>query len=216
MTLQPVKKVAMNTHRLKTVRTSSQISEVIAPGRETFAMIEKSALFDLDNLMKTDVNAARLIVALVRHLENGSDGVVIVSNKGLQEILEVSESTVARALRVLIKGNWIQRMRVGGAHAIAVNKSVAWVGARGKMDRAVFSATVIAVRSEQDEHALSAPVLKQVPMTQEGEHVLPVGSDPEPPAQGMLEGVVPVTVQSAKKPPAKHWRKPSLQKNKGA
>lgn len=213
MTLNAVKRVDMNTHRLKPVRTAAKIAEVIAPSRETFAMIEKSALFDLDNLMKTDVNAARLIVALVRHLEGGSDGVVIVSNKGLQEILEVSESTVARALRVLIKGNWIQRMRVGGAHAIAVNKSVAWVGTRGKMDRAVFSATVIAVRSEQDQHALSSPVLKQVPMTQEGDHVLPIGSEPEPPAQGMLEGVEPVTIKASKKPPAKHWRKPSLQQN---
>lgn len=176
-------------------------------------MIEKTALYDLDLLMKTDVNAARLVVALVRHLETGSDGVVIVSNKGLQEILGVSESTVARALRTLIKGNWIQRMRIGGAHAIAVNKSVAWVGARGKMDRAVFSATVIAVRSEQDELALSAPKLKQIPTVYEGEHVLPIGSDPEPPAQGMLDGVEPVTIKSSKKQPAKHWRKPSITKN---
>lgn len=211
MTLPTVTEVEMNTHRLKPVRTASKIVDVIAPSRETFAMIEKTALFDLDCLMKTDVNAARLIVALVRHLESGSDGVVIVSNKGLQEILGVSESTVARALRTLIKGNWIQRMRVGGAHAIAVNKSVAWVGTRGKMDRAVFSATVIAVRSEQDDHALSAPLLKQVPMTQEGEHVLAIGNEPEPPAQGMLDGVEPVTIKSPKKQPAKHWRKPSLQ-----
>lgn len=194
----------MTTQRLKTVRTSSKLAEVIAPGHDSFAMIEKTALYDLDLLMKTDVNAARLVVALVRHLESGSDGVVIVSNKGLQEILGVSESTVARALRTLIKGNWIQRMRIGGAHAIAVNKSVAWVGARGKMDRAVFSATVIAVRSEQDEQALSAPQLKQIPTVYDGEQILPVGEDPEPPAQAMLEGMAPV---AARKPPAKHWRK---------
>lgn len=213
MTLRPVKKVSMETHRLKPVRAGSKIADVVAPSRETFAMIEKTALFDLDGLMKTDVNAARLVIALVRHLESGSDGVVIVSNKGLQEILGVSESTVARALRTLIKANWIQRMRVGGAHAIAINKAVAWVGTRGKMDRAVFSATVIAVRSEQDEHALSAPVLKQIPMTQEGEHVIPIGNDPEPPAQVMLDGVEPATITSSKKPPARHWRKPSLPKN---
>lgn len=190
--------------RIKPVRTAVPISEVIAPGRETFAMIEKTALFDLDMLMKRDVHAARLLIALVRHLESGSDGVVVVSNKGLQEILNVSESTVARALRTLISGKWVQRMKIGGAHALAVNKAVAWVGHRGKMDRAVFSATVIAVRSEQDEVALSTEQLCQVPITQEGEHVLPIGVDPDPPAQNLLEGLEPAT--ATKKAPAKHWR----------
>lgn len=171
-------------------------------------MIEKTALFDLDSLMNKDVHAARILIALVRHLESGSDGVVVVSNKGLQEILNVSESTIARALRTLIAGNWVQRMKIGGAHALAVNKAVAWVGNRGAMNRAVFSATVIAVRSEQDEIALSATKLRQVPITQEGEHVLPVGTEPEPPAQQLLVGLEPATAKQ--KAPAKHWRKPVI------
>lgn len=194
--------------RLKAVRSSKNIAEVISPGNATFAMVEKQALFELDTLMKKDVNAARILIAIVRYLEPGSDGVVVVSNKGLQQMLGMSESTVARALRQLISGKWVQRMKVGGAHALAVNKAVAWVGPRGDMDRAVFSATVIAVRSEQDEKALKTTTLKQVPMTQDGEQVIPIGDEPDPPAQGLLEGVEPAT---AKKPPAKHWRRKKSQ-----
>lgn len=200
--------------RLKAVKSSGNIAAVISPGHETFAMLEKQALYELDALMKKDVHAARILMALVRHLESGSDGVVVVSNKGLQQMLDMSESTVARALRQLIAGNWVQRMKVGGAHALAVNKAVAWVGPRGNMDKAVFSATVIAVRSEQDEKALATTKLKQVPMTHEGEHVIAIGDEPDPPAQHLLEGLEPVT--ATKKAPAKHWRgkkKPELLKS---
>ena len=89
-----------------------------------------------------------------------------------------------------------------------------WVGPRGNMDKAVFSATVIAVRSEQDEKALATTKLKQVPMTHEGEHVIAIGDEPDPPAQHLLEGLEPVT--ATKKAPAKHWRgkkKPELLKS---
>lgn len=191
--------------RLKAVRSSKTDPEkVIAPSHETFAMVEKQALFDMDALMKKDVHAARILMLLVRHLESGSEGVVVVSNKGLQKMLSISESTVARAMRLLIAGNWVQRMRIGGAHALAVNKAVAWVGPRGEMDKAVFSATVIAIREEQETKALETTKLKKVPITHDGEHVLSVGEEPDPPAQTLLEGMEPVT---AKRAPAKHWRK---------
>ncbi len=139
------------------------ISDVIQPNHANFAMVEKVALYNLDKLMQTDMQAARMIVSLVRLLENGSGGIVVASNTALQELLGVSESTVARALRTLIKGNWIQRIKIGGAHAIAINKTVAWVGPRGQMEHAVFNATVIASRTEQDDAALDPGEIKKIP-----------------------------------------------------
>lgn len=151
------------------------LSQVIQAGPAHFAMVEKQALHNLDSLMREDMNAARLIVSLIRLLEPGTGGVIVISRKTIQELLGVSESTVARCLRTLSNGGWVQRMRIGGAYALAVNKTVAWVGPRGEMDRAVFSATVVASRSEQDEAGLNPPALKQLPMTQLDESVLPAG-----------------------------------------
>jgi AraC-like DNA-binding protein len=151
------------------------LSQVIQSGPVHFAMVEKEALHNLDSLMREDMNAARLIISLIRLLEPGNGGVVVISRKTIQELLNVSESTVARCLRTLSSGGWVQRMRIGGAYALAVNKAVAWVGPRGEMDRAVFSATVVASRSEQDEAALNPPVLKQFPMTQVDESTLLAG-----------------------------------------
>ena len=154
-------------------------------------MVEKQALHNLDNLMRQDMNAARLIVSLIRLLEPGSGGVIVISRKTIQELLDVSPSTVARCLRTLSSGGWVQRMRVGGAYALAVNKTVAWVGPRGEMDRAVFSATVVASRSEQDEAALNPPVLKQFPITQLDESVLPTG-EANPSTQELMRSFEPV------------------------
>ena len=114
----------------------SPISQVVQP-RANFAMIEKVALHNLDKLMQEDMQAARLVMSLIRLMEPGSGGIVVASNKSLQELLGVSESTVARALRSLVKGNWVQRIRIAGAHALAINKTVAWVGPRSDGTRGV-------------------------------------------------------------------------------
>lgn len=177
--------------KLKAVN-GNPLSAVIHPGNATFAMVEKVALYNLDKLMQEDMQAARLVMSLVRLMEPGSGGIVVASNKSLQELLSVSESTVARALRTLVKGNWIQRIRVAGAHAIAINKTVAWVGPRGQMEHAVFNATVIASRSEQDEYGLNPGELKQIPIAHPDEAVLPIGVEPDPPSQPGLDGVSPV------------------------
>jgi hypothetical protein len=172
--------------KLKAV-IGSPISQVIQPGRANFAMIEKVALHNLDQLMQEDMQAARLVMSLIRLMEPGSGGIVVASNKSLQELLGVSESTVARALRTLVKGNWVQRIRVAGAHALAINTTVAWVGPRGQMEHAVFQATVVASRSEQDEYALNPGELKKIPVAHPTEAVLPVG-ETEPPAQELIPG----------------------------
>ena len=55
------------------------------------------------------------------------------------------------------------------------------------MEHAVFNATVIASRSEQDAAGINPGELKQLPMAPPGEVVLPVGQT-EPPAQELIPG----------------------------
>lgn len=182
--------------KLKAVEGAS-FSQVVHPGRANFAMIEKVALHNLDQLMQEDMQAARLVMSLIRLMEPGSGGIVVASNKSLQELLGVSESTIARALRTLVKGHWVQRIRVAGAHALAINKAVAWVGPRGQMEHAVFSATVVASRSEQDAAGIDPGQLRQLPVALQDETVLPVGSS-EPPAQELIPGTEQVARLSSK------------------
>lgn len=163
------------------------ISQVIQPGHAHFAMIEKSALHNLDELMQTDMQAARLIMSIIRLMEPGGGGVVVISRASMAELLGVSLPTVQRALKTLVQGQWVHRLKIGGAYALAVNKAVAWVGPRGQMNHAVFGATVIASRSEQDAAGLNPGQLRQLPTAFPGEAVLPVGQA-TPPAQELIPG----------------------------
>ncbi|PIF25184.1 hypothetical protein CLU88_4559 [Acidovorax sp. 56] len=165
------------------------ISQVIQPGQAHFAMVEKAALYNLDELMRKDMQAARLIVSLIRLMEPGSGGVVVISRASMAELLGVSLPTVQRALKTLVDGCWVHRIKIGGAYALAVNKAVAWVGPRGQLSHAVFSATVIASRSEQDAAGLNPGQLRQIPTALPGEAVLPYGNEPDPPSQPGLDGI---------------------------
>ena len=176
--------------------TTAKSLESSAPSQAHFAMIEKTALHNLDVLMSKDMQAARMVVSLIRLLEPGSGGVVVASNKTLQSLLKISESTVKRALRTLIEGHWVQRMRIGGAHALAINRAVAWVGPRGQLDHAVFGATVIASREEQDAMALDPGQLRQIPVAHAWEVALPAGDEPPPPSQMGLAGMEPAVART--------------------
>ena len=161
-----------------------------------YAMLEMRALEDLQELMHRAPRAAQLAVCLIRHMRPGSGGVVLASRETMRELLGCSMPTVERALRVLIQEGWVQRIKIGGAHALAINSRVAWVGPRGDIQHAVFEATVIAGRSEQDAVALNPPPARHLPIVQAGEQALPYGDGLPPPAQSLLAGVEPAVGQA--------------------
>lgn len=175
--------------RLKTVM-GAPINSVVTTGPMTFSMIEKAALLEMDQLIAKEPTAARILNHLIRLTEPGTGGVVVISRATLAAMLGVSDPTVGRAIRVLVEGRWVQRLRVGGAYALAVNTAVAWTGPRGDMERAVFKATVVASRTEQDADALSLTTadLRRAPTRLPGEYVLPV-SEAAPPAQEVIPGL---------------------------
>lgn len=158
----------------------------------TWAQISLAASEDLRGLIGREPKAAQLILALIEFMEPGSGGVVVASRTTMAEIIGASVPTVARALKLLMDEGWCQRIRVGGAPALAINHRVAWVGGRGDIQHAVFGATVIASRSEQDAMALTPPPMRQVPTIRRGEVPLMQGLGQEPPSQPELEGVPPV------------------------
>ena len=127
-------------------------------------MIELTALEGMQGLIDRAPQAARLLVSLIRRMSPGSAGVVVISREAMREILGVSMPTVERALRVLISEGWVHRIRIGSASALAINRQVAWIGPRGELQHAVFDATVIASRSEQDELSLNPPPMQRVPI----------------------------------------------------
>jgi len=155
----------------------------------TWAMLELQALEALQDLVRRAPRAAELVMLLIRYMRPGSGGVVLASRETMRELMGCSMPTVERALRVLISEGWVQRIKVGGAHALAINSRVAWVGPRGDLSHAVFEATVIASRSEQDAASLTPPAARQLPIVQHGDEVLAHGDGLPPPSQPGLDGI---------------------------
>lgn len=157
----------------------------------TWAQINLEAAEDLRDLVMRNKWAAALVLALIERMDMRGGGVVICSRETMKELLQCSMPTVDRALKLIIEEGWVQRIKVGGASALAINSRVAWVGSRGDLPHAVFSATVIASRSEQDAIALNPPPMRQIPVLQPGEEPYPVGEGRKPPSQPDLKEIPP-------------------------
>ena len=160
----------------------------------TWAQLNLAASEDLRGLIDRMPKAAKLILLLIEHMQPGSGGVVVVSRATMAEMINASLPTIDRALKLLADEGWVQKMRIGGAFALAVNHRVAWIGNRGDIQHAVFGATVIASRSEQDALGLSPPAVRQVPMLHPGEMPLLQGPGLDPPSQPELDGMPPVVI----------------------
>ena len=165
------------------------------PITQHFAMLELASLEGLAELVREAPKAAELIVQLIRRMQPGAGGVVIASRETMRELLGSSMPTVDRALKVLIEGGWVQRIKVGGTPALAINHRVAWIGPRGDLQHAVFGATVIASRSEQDALSLSPPPMKTVPILQQGEQPVAHGEGLPPPSQPGLDGIPQAAIE---------------------
>ena len=76
---------------------------------------------DLRGLMRRNRWAAELVLAFIERMEPGGGGVVAASRQTMREILGCSMPTVERALRTIINEGWAQRIRIGGANALAIN-----------------------------------------------------------------------------------------------
>ena len=176
------------------LKVSQKIGGTIST-KMRFAMVELDALEYMGELIKRAPNSAQLLVKLIRMMSPHSGGVIVVSRETMREIMGCSMPTVDRALKLLMEEGWVQRIRIGGASALAINHRVAWVGDRGEIQHAVFGATVVASRSEQDALSLNPPELKKVPIIQQDENVIAVGSGAAPPVQSFLDGVEPVFEQ---------------------
>jgi hypothetical protein len=106
----------------------------------------------------------------------------------------VHERTVRRALGDLVKGRWIQVVKVNGPGTVAayvVNAKVAWTQSRDKLSTATFYTTVIADRDDQEDVDSLTGELRLLPRLLKGEGQLPTGAGLPPPSEPALPGLEP-------------------------
>lgn len=115
-----------------------------------FVQLSRSYLHQMRKLARKSPIAHEILYYLVEHMGRTTNA-VICSYTTLCEITGVSRPTVGRAIKLLKDDNWIDAVKVGNANAYCVNERVFWQAGRNQRKYAIFSATVIASATEQDE-----------------------------------------------------------------
>lgn len=153
-------------------------AEIGAPvhGRlKRFTQLENNALDDWADLAMRKPRANALLIILIKHMQDGN--VVTVAQSLIGKLMGCSVDTVQRAIKDLVKENWIQVIYLngsGGVASYAVNSAVAWAQPREQLREAafhtaLFGSRVIADRSLQPASTLNVTKLKKVPQLIDGQ-----------------------------------------------
>lgn len=142
---------------------------------QDFVQVGRKQLNNMRVLVRKSPLAAEILFFLIDKatVRGNTSNAVIMSPATFQEVTGYSRASITRAIKVLKDGNWIQAVKIGGAHAYAVNERVAWREAGNKRQYATFSATVIAAASEQPAGVVGDKTkLNKVPVLQGRERAL--------------------------------------------
>jgi DNA-binding transcriptional regulator YhcF (GntR family) len=157
-----------------------------------WAQVDRAAIEEWGKLMLVNARAASLLAFLVARMQEGNS--VTTSQKTLGKLMGVHERTVRRALGDLVKGKWIQVVRLNGPGTVAsyvVNAKVAWTQSRDKLRTATFYTTVIADCDDQEDVDSLTGELRLLPRLLKGEGQLPTGPGLPPPSEPALPGLEP-------------------------
>lgn len=122
----------------------------------------------------------------------GEHNAVVASYPVLAEISGLSVSTIRRSISTLIEGNWIEVRRLGPSstvNAYVLNDRVVWTRARNDLRYSLFSATVLASETEQDDREALGNLgpLRKLPKM--GEAQIPSGEGLPPVSQPFFDGM---------------------------
>jgi hypothetical protein len=159
--------------------------------RNTWVQTERKAHEAWADMIAKRPRAAQLMHRLVACM--GQQNAVVISQKLLAQMMGVTDRTVRNAIADLVADRWISVVKLNGPGTVAayvINDQVAWGEARQNLHTSVFSATVIADKSDQDSTLIGAN-LRRIPTLFHGDRQLPTGDGEDPPSQPSIPGLEP-------------------------
>jgi hypothetical protein len=169
-----------------------KIGAPAAPKYGQWVQTERKAHEAWANLLTRKPRAGILLHILVAHM--GHQNAVVISQKTLAKLMNVTDRTVRTAVSDLVAERWIQVLKLNGPGSVSayvVNDRVAWGQPRGELVLSVFSAAVVADKADQDPATMDSTGLRRIPILYPGEQQLPAGLGEPPPSQTILDGMEP-------------------------
>jgi hypothetical protein len=146
-----------------------------------YYMMSRAAEKNLRILQNASPSGALVFSVIRENMQMGTNAVTI-SNGVLAKLLGKSRATVTRAISYLSSNNYVQIIKVGNVNTYVVNEQIAFSGRSGQRT-AVYSATMVAHESEQEEGWDNIKKLKSVPLIFENERAILGSEDLPPPDQ---------------------------------
>jgi len=177
---------------VKRISGGAEIGRSVTSSTKTWVQTERSAHEAWAGLIARKPRAAMLLHHFVALM--GERNAVVIGQKVLAKMMNVTDRTVRSAIADLVAERWISVVKLNGPGTVAayvVNDRVAWGERRENMALSVFSATVVADQAEQEEALLGHGELRRIPSVYSGEIQLPTGPGQEPPSQPSLGGLEP-------------------------
>jgi hypothetical protein len=149
-----------------------------------FVQISRGYLKNWRALIRKNPLSAEILMFLIEKMGRTTNAVVC-SYKTLTELTGYSRTSIANSLKILRNDNWIETVKIGNATAYCVNERVAWQASRNQRNYAIFSATIVASESEQenDFQKKSKEKLTYIPIIEKNEIVLTGNEELDPPDQ---------------------------------
>lgn len=153
-----------------------------------FVQVSRGHIKAISALAKKSPLAHQILWILVENMGRTTNAVVC-SYKALEELTGYSRRSVARGVSILKKESWIDTVKVGNATAYAVNSRIFWQAKRNQKRYAMFSASVIATESEQEQGFIekSKQSMQYVPFLKSDERVSLGSEELPPPDQADLD-----------------------------
>lgn len=146
-----------------------------------FVQLSKGYMKQMRELSRKSPVGMQILLYLSEHMGRTTNAVVC-SYKTLQEVTNLSRTSVAKGIKLLKQDNWIDAVKIGNATAYCINERALWQAGRNQRKYAKFSATVIASSSEQesDYHERAKTKLTHIPII-EDDDIPSITNDALPP-----------------------------------
>lgn len=106
-----------------------------------FVMLYRKFVSQVAELGMTDVQALRVLLFLIRHMD--TKNALVVPMTLMSDMLGITRQTVSTKIKYLQEHGWIQVMRVGRQYVYTINPDVAWTSYADQKQYCRFEANVM-------------------------------------------------------------------------
>lgn len=120
-----------------------------SPFGKDWAQLNKKNIIHLIKASQENPSAMSVLLFFIEHADRMN--ALVVSYKAMQELLGVSQATIARSVKYLREKGFIYVYKSGSSNVYVLNNHLVWSNYGNKVQYCKFPANIMLTASEQDE-----------------------------------------------------------------